>query len=312
MTSNIHGVQSPFLVPLLVGFDGLVVFLLYKASLAKEPTIPIHLLRNRTSLSGYIATFIHGLALTLVVYYLPTYFQCAKNASPTRSGILLFTAPTIVAPFAVLTAQSVERTGQYLYQNFVGSALIIVGYAMMSLLNAGSSTAMGQGLQVVGGVGLCILYSGTMFARLAPLEVEDRAQAVAPMSYLRTFGQTFGITIGTTILQNGHLSKLPSGFLSQFPSGVEISYAIIPIVHPLPQPLQSQVQAVFASSITNIWYCVAGLGGAGLVASLFMKQIELHTSMDENWGFEAGSSSSSVGMSRAGSPGGDVEKQVSA
>ena len=167
----------------------------------------------------------------------------------------------------------------------------------------------GQGLQVVGAVGLGILYSGPMFAILAPLKVEDNAQALALMSYLRTFGQTFGITIGTTILQNGLLSKLPSAFLAQFPSGAEISYAIIPIVHTLPEPLQGQVQAAFASSITNIWYCVAGLGGAGLVASLLMRQIELHTSMDENWGFEA-SSSGSVGTSRAGTPGGDVEKQV--
>lgn len=42
------------LVPLIVGVVGLVVFLAYEAYLAKEPTVPIHLLQNRTSLSGYV------------------------------------------------------------------------------------------------------------------------------------------------------------------------------------------------------------------------------------------------------------------
>lgn len=118
--------------------------------------------------------------------------------------------------------------------------------------------------------------------------------------------RTFGITIGTTILQNGLLKKLPADFLTQFPSGAEISYAIIPVIRTLPEPLQTQVRVAFASSITNIWYCVAGLGGVGLLASLLMKQIELHTVMDENWGFESRSGSG------ASTPVSDIEKQVSA
>lgn len=131
----------------------------------------------------------HGLALTLVVYYLPTYFQGTQNASPTRSGILIFVTATLVAPFAVITGQSIERTGKYVYQNYIGWVLVIIGYAIMSLLKANSSTAMSQGLQMVGAIGLGILYSGPMFAILAPLKVEDNANALALLSYLRTFGQ---------------------------------------------------------------------------------------------------------------------------
>lgn len=51
------GVQYPWgsariLVPLILGVAGLVGFLYYEAAYAKEPTIPIHLFRNRTSLTG--------------------------------------------------------------------------------------------------------------------------------------------------------------------------------------------------------------------------------------------------------------------
>lgn len=98
--------------------------------------------------------------------------------------------------------------------------------------------------------------------------------------------RTFGITIGTTILQNGLLRELPKDFLAQFPSGAEISYAIIPKINTLPEPLQSQVKAAFGVSISHIWYFVIGLGGLGLLLTLPMQALELHLVTDENWGFE--------------------------
>jgi hypothetical protein len=280
-------------------------------------------------LYSYLITFVHGLSVTLVVYYLPTYFQGSKGVSAIRSGVLLFvtallvgeyllyfalliiTAPShyriymSLAPMAIATGQSIERTGHYVIQNYIGWVLIIVGYGTMSLLTASSSIAMTQGLQVIGAMGLGIGYTGPQFAILAPLKVEDNAHALALMSYLRTFGQTFGITVGTTILQNGLKADLPKAFLAQFPTGAEISYAIIPLVHALPEPLQSQVKAAFATSISHIWYAVAGLGVLGLLAVVPMRQVVLHEVTDQNWGFEQRSSGFSTPMS-------DVEKNASA
>ena len=103
---------------------------------------------------------------------------------------------------------------------------------------------------------------------------------------MRTIERTFGITLGTTILQNGLKSRLPTAFLQQFPSGVEVSYAVIPLVKTLPEPLKSQVEADFADSISKIWLWVVGLGGAGFLMTLLMQQMQLHTTLDEKWGLE--------------------------
>lgn len=99
-----------------------------------------------------------------------------------------------------------------------------------------------------------------------------------------TSNRAFGITLGTTILQNGLKSRLPTDFLQQFPNGAEISYAIIPIIRTLPEPLQSQVKAAFGSSISIIWLWVVGLGGLGLLLTLPMQQLTLHIVTDEAWG----------------------------
>lgn len=97
--------------------------------------------------------------------------------------------------------------------------------------------------------------------------------------------RTFGITIGTTILQNGLKSRLPASFLAEFPQGVEISYSVIPFIKKLPEPLRSQVQAAFADSISNVWIAVVIIGGLGVVATLPMKQMTLNMNLDEKWGF---------------------------
>lgn len=87
------------LLPLILGLLGLVGFIAYEVTLASNPIVPRRLLNNRTTLMGYLATFFHGVAMTLVVYYLPTYFQGSKGASAIRSGVLLFPTAVIVGAF---------------------------------------------------------------------------------------------------------------------------------------------------------------------------------------------------------------------
>ena len=60
----------------------------------------------------------------------------------------------------------------------------------MTLLKANSSTAMTQGIQIVGAMGHGIFYNAPQYAILAPLRVEDNAQALALMAYFRIFGQS--------------------------------------------------------------------------------------------------------------------------
>jgi hypothetical protein len=105
------------LVPLILGLVGITSFMLYEFFLALYPIVPRHLLGNRTSLSGcvvamfyslsmscphefsfhsYTVTFIHGIVVTLVVFYLPTYFQGSKDASAIRSGVLFFATALVI------------------------------------------------------------------------------------------------------------------------------------------------------------------------------------------------------------------------
>ena len=74
--------------------------------------------------------------------------------------------------------------------------------------------------------------------------------------------------------------------MQKFPSGTSVAYSIIPIIHTLEEPLRSQVRTAFAEGCRGVWQMLIGLGAAGLAASLLMKSLPLHTSLDRDWGLQ--------------------------
>lgn len=74
------GVQYPWssarvLVPLILGFVGIICFMIYEALVPMEPTVPWRVLNNRTTVSGYVFK-IFELNLTFEqLYYTVTWEQ---------------------------------------------------------------------------------------------------------------------------------------------------------------------------------------------------------------------------------------------
>jgi hypothetical protein len=79
---------------------------------------------------------------------------------------------------------------------------------------------------------------------------------------------------------------LPVSFLAQFPEGVELAFAAIPSIPMLEQPLKNEVQKTFGEALKVVWQVVLGITGAGFVSSLGMRQVQLHTNIDKDWGRE--------------------------
>lgn len=283
------GVKFPWssahvLVPLILGICGLGVFLFYEATFAKEPMIPFTLISNRTSLSGYIQTFIGPILMIAATYFLPAYYQACKDASPTRSGVELFGLAVPIGPVLLMTGASIAITKRYRVQLWLAWCLTVVSMGVMSTLRADSPISHGIGYPIFLGIGAGIWYAATYFPVLAPLPVSENAHALAFFAFCRSFANVWGVTIGTAVFQTQLQKKLPQEFIAQLPSGVDLSFAIIPIIPTLDEPFRSEVQAAYALSISVIWQVMIGIGGIGFLASLVMKGLPLHTEVDREWG----------------------------
>jgi hypothetical protein len=85
-------------------------------------------------------------------------------------------------------------------------------------------------------------------------------------------------------LQNELKKNLPASFLAQFSEGVEIAFATIPVIPTLSSPLRDDVRDTFGDALKVVWQAVLGMSIAGFLFSLGMRQLELHTVIDEDWG----------------------------
>jgi hypothetical protein len=57
------------IVPLVLGISGMVGFWAIEDFLVREPMMPMRVFKERTALSGYIGTWVHGIILWSIIYY---------------------------------------------------------------------------------------------------------------------------------------------------------------------------------------------------------------------------------------------------
>jgi len=250
--------------------------------------VPTQLFGTLTGISGYVQSFISTFYMIGLIYYLPVFFQGSKGASPVRSGIDGFGVCYTTVPFAIVFGISVTKSGKYRPQLWISWALMLLGAGLLSSVHANSSVASVVGYSTFGGAGVGILLVVTYYPILAPLPLSLNANAIGLYMFLRYLSQVWGVTVGGAILQNELKKRLPSEFITLFPSGTSIAYSIIPTVRTLEEPLKSTVQAAFAESIRVFWQVLIGVSALGLALCALMKGLPLHTTMDETYALRQG------------------------
>ncbi|KAJ7181547.1 iron permease [Mycena crocata] len=271
------------LAPIIIGICLLVVFGVYEAKVPAWPTIPPDIVGNRTSLSGLLTTAAHGITSISMVYYVPVFFQACFGASPIRSAVDFLPGALTTTPFAFLAGAAITILKKYRLVNIFAWSVSMIGFGLFSMIREDSAVGAWVGYQLILALGSGIKFSAPIFPLLAPLPNNREASALALFSFTRSFAQTWGITISSTILQNSLKRNLPAAFVAQFPPGFEIAYAAIPAIRALEGPLRAEVQAAFADSMAPIWETMIGITALGFLLSFLIKEVPMTTTVDESY-----------------------------
>ncbi|KAH9847865.1 iron permease [Lenzites betulinus] len=274
------------IAPLVVGGIGIVAFFAYEKRWSGT-TVPSYFFTSRTTFSGYVGTFLHGIVSLAAIYYLPVFFQAVHDATPIRSGVDIFPL-TLMIPFAAIIAGgSVKAAKKYRPQNFFGWAATLLGFGVMSIMSVNSTRAQYIATQIPAGIGIGMIWVLTQFPILAPLPVSNSAHALSFHIFLRRFAQSVGIAIGGTVIQNVLLEQLPADYLATLPKGAEIAFSVIPSIRGLEDPvLKLQIRTAFAHAVQLVWRVMIGISAVGLLSCFLMREEQLRTDMDEQWGLQ--------------------------
>lgn len=182
------------IVPLILGLAGLPMFLLYETRVS-EPTTPLRLFSNRTSLAGFWCAFTHNMLVFWILFVLPIYFQAVLGDSAFKSGVNILPTAAVCVPFAIVGGGIMTKLGRYRPLLMVGFALFPIAIGLFTRLDENSSKGYWAGTQIIGAVAIGIITPVTLPTILTPLAETDVAVATATWAFMRGFGTIWGASV---------------------------------------------------------------------------------------------------------------------
>jgi hypothetical protein len=140
------------LVPLLVGFAGLIVFHVHQAFCA-EPTIPPHLFKNPTAAVSFAITFSMGMLSVWRSYFLAIYLEGVLLVSSSRAGVLLLPSIFVFVPASMSAGIALSKWGRYKPIHLLACLLMVVASGLYIDFNKNSSLAKVVIYQMIAGWG---------------------------------------------------------------------------------------------------------------------------------------------------------------
>ncbi|EXJ84231.1 hypothetical protein A1O3_04898 [Capronia epimyces CBS 606.96] len=275
--------DSPKVICLVVvGALMAIVFLFNEGRLARHPIMPLGLFRHKSNAACLALGFTQHFVLNMAEYYLPLYFQSAKEASPLRSGVLLLPLIVLTALTAAAAGILIHQLGRYVELIWLGMTLLTFGNGLYVWLDATSSLGSIVAFEIIAGLGTGLLFDPPLIGLQALVSQDDTATATATLGFMRGIGVSLSIVIGGVIFQNGmHLRSstlrhhgLPADLVQQL-SGPDAA-TNIDLIATVSDPAQRlAVEQAFAWSLRNLWILSTCIAACGLLASALVTKKEL-------------------------------------
>lgn len=265
------------LVPLCLGASGFAAFVVWEIYTTGPKLIPMSIFLNYSTTALYFGSFIHGLLLFSLVYYMPEWFQAVKGFSPLMSGVAALPQTATIVPCAVAVGVIVGKTGRYRWAIWLGWLLTTFGMGLLIYLGVNTSTPAWIFLTIVSGIGIGLLFPSIALAVQASTPPEDVATASTLVIWFRSFGQSLGVAIGGTIFQNrfaAELANLPSSIRGQIPDNVVV---LIEYTKHLPsEDLRKELlKELLTRSFRVIWIAMCAVAACATLMSFFIKEYSM-------------------------------------
>jgi EmrB/QacA subfamily drug resistance transporter len=177
---------------------------------ASEAILPPLLFGNRTFAVSAATGFIIGLALFGSITYLPVFLQIVKEMSPTSSGLQLTPMMGGLLVTSIAAGRSISRWGRWRPFPIAGTAIAVVGMALLSRLSVHSATTSAALYMLVLGLGLGMVMQVLVLAVQNAVDPRYMGTATSGTILFRQVGGSVGIAIFGAIFANRLHAELVS------------------------------------------------------------------------------------------------------
>ena len=254
---------------------------------AKEPVLPLSLLRDEVFRVASLLSLIVGFALFGTITFLPLFFQTVFHASPTSAGLRLIPLMGGLVLASVTSGRRIATTGHYRRFPIAGTAVLTVGLWLLSRINLGTSALAIDGALVVVGLGLGMTMQVLVLAVQNAVPYEVLGSATSGVTLARGIGGSFGAavfgTIFTTRLRSQLEGVLHGPLARQVAGGGRLTGEQ---VQRLPGAARVAYENAYVNALHPVFLVAAAIGAVGFLLSLRLRERPLRTTAATSRGLE--------------------------
>ena len=166
---------------------------------AAEPILPLQLFRSRIFSVANAMGFTIGMAMFGAIIFIPLFLQIVYGVSAQSSGLRTIPLMAGLLVAAILSGRAISRIGRYRPFPIAGTAVLVVGMFLLSLLGVDTPPWVASAYMVVVGVGLGLVMQVLVLAVQNDARPEEVGVATASATFFRSMGGAFGVALFGTI-----------------------------------------------------------------------------------------------------------------
>ena len=256
----------------VIGAVSLVGFVLAERR-AAEPVLPLGLFRNSVFTTTSLVGLIIGFALFGSITYLPLFLQVVNGASPTASGLQLLPLMGGLLIASIGSGQLITRTGRYKVFPIVGTAVMVVGLYLLSLMDADTSVATASAYMFVLGLGLGLVMQVLVLAVQNAVPYSQLGVATSGATLFRSIGGSFGASVLGAIFA----AQLTHNLAQAFPGQASLGSGHFDpsSLAQLPPAVHDAYVHAFTDSLNVVFLVAAVIGLVAFALTWFIKELPL-------------------------------------
>ncbi len=255
-----------------------VVFVLWEAR-AAEPILPLRLFRNTVFSVTSALGFLVGAALFGAIVYLPQYLQIVKGTSATESGLALIPLMIGLVGTSIVTGRLITRIGRYKVFPVFGTAVMVVGFWLLTHLEVTTSIATLSVWMFVLGVGVGGTMQVIVLAVQNAVDWRDIGTATSSNVFFRTLGGAFGTAIFGAILTSRLTAYLAHALPAMSPAERAHLGGVLqqgPLaIRTLPPPILNPVLEAFVRAYHVVFWVAIPFAIIAFVLALILPELPL-------------------------------------
>ncbi|MCU1409670.1 MAG: transporter [Rhodoglobus sp.] len=249
-----------------------------------EPIVPMALFKNRTFTLSVVASIAVGVAMFSTSVFLAQYFQLARGANPTQSGLM--TIPLVLGQMlaSIIIGQFISRFGKWKRWMVGGSVLVLVGVTLMSTLRYDTDFLWVSVYMVILGAGLGMVMQNLSLVVQNDTPAAQLGAATSNVAFFRSVAGAIGVTIMGSILASqvtSHIKSSLDGFVPSSADEVDALKALgtgnLPDVSSLPHAIRVIVESAYGNGIADAFIVAIPLAFLSLLAIIFLPNKSLST-----------------------------------